>query len=354
MTVARISKKLWFIALLTLVIASNILLYRLEMVQPLPNEIALATLFDFMIIIPLITYFFIIKKRYPLKNILLVVFAGYGAALLVIPQGYLASYSFVRYLLFAGEGAFFLLELYILFKLITKLPAIFMYYEKKESSIQAFPFRMERALTHYVKSNRFIEIVSSEITLLYYSFFSWRKKPIIDGQVFTFHKKTSAIALYVMLIHALVLESVGFHFLLHSWSPAASIIALILNGYTLLFFLAEIQAIRLVPFLFTNQHLYLQVGIMQRLTVPLEEIKSVNYYQGPEKLSKEVSSQVFNAVLSDFVTERPAIEIEFHSPQIVNKMYGFKQKVLVAHLSPDEPQKFHDTLNAIMTEKSWD
>jgi hypothetical protein len=61
---------------------------------------------------------------------------------------------------------------------------------------------MEQALTHYVKPNRFIEIVSSEITMFYYSLLSWRKKPGIDGQVFTFHKKTSAVALYIMMIHA--------------------------------------------------------------------------------------------------------------------------------------------------------
>jgi membrane protein YdbS with pleckstrin-like domain len=344
MSVGRNRNLFWFIALLSLVISSNILLYRLEMMQPLPNEIALGTLFDFLFIIPLLTYFFIIRKCYSLKYLVLVVFAGYGSALMIIPQGYLGSYSFVKYILIAGEGAFILLELYLVFKLVTKLPAILKYYKTKESNIPAFPYRMEQALTHYVKPNRFIEIVSSEITMFYYSFFSWRKNPVIDGQVFTFHKKTSAVALYIMMIHALILESVGFHFLLHNWSPTTAFIALILNGYTLLFFLAEIQAIRLVPFIITGQYLYLQVGMVKRLTVPLEEIKSVHYYQGPEKVSRDVTKQLFNAVLSDFVKERPAIEIEFHSPQEVKKMYGIKQKVLFAHLSPDEPQKFLDTL----------
>lgn len=346
MSFLRNRNLIWFISLLTMVIGSNVLLYRLELMQPLPNTIALATLLDFMMIIPLITYFFIIRKRYSLKYLILVGFAGYGASMLIIPQGYLGSYSFVRYILLAGEGAFFLLELYIVFKLVTKLPVIFKYYKQKQSDIPAFPYRMEQALTHHVKTNRFIEIVSSEMSMFYYSFFSWRKKQIIDGHVYTFHKKTSAVALHLMLIHALVLESVGLHFFLHNWSPTIAFIVLILNGYTVLLFLAEIQAIRLVPFMITDQSLYLQVGIMKRLTVPLKEIKSVHYYQGPEKVSKEVSKQFFDAVLSDFVKEKPAIEIEFHSPQEVKKMYGLKQKVRFAHLSPDEPQKFLDTLNA--------
>ena len=42
-----------------------------------------------------------------------------------------------------------------------------------------------------------------------------------------------------------------------------------------------------IPFIITNQHLHMQVGIMQQLNVPLAEIKSIHYYQGPEKLSKD-------------------------------------------------------------------
>jgi membrane protein YdbS with pleckstrin-like domain len=346
MSIVQNRKLIWFFGLLTLIIGSNFLLYRLEIMQPLPHDIAVATLLDFMIIIPLITYFFIIRKRYSLKYLLLVGFAGYGAAILIIPQGYLGSYSFVRYILLAGEGAFFLLELYIVFKLVTKLPAIFKHYKQRQSDIPAFPHRMEQVLTHHVKPNRFIEIVSSEMSMFYYGFFSWRKKQIFHDNVFSFHKKTSAVALNLMLIHALVLESVGLHFFLHNWSPTIAYIALILNGYTVVLFSAEIQAIRLVPFMITDQSLYLQVGIMKRLTVPLKEIKSVRYYQGPEKVSKEVSKQLFDAVLSDFVKEKPAIEIEFYSPLEVKKMYGLKQRVLFVHLSPDEPQKFLEMLNA--------
>jgi hypothetical protein len=344
---------LWFFSLIFIVISSNILIYRLDILGPIPKGMALGSLFDCMVTIPLITYFFIIRKRYSSKYLIPVVFVGYGAAHLIIPQGYLSSYSFVKYLLIAGEGAFFLVELYILFKLVTKLPAIIKYFQRNITEIPVFSYRIEKAISHHIRTHRLVDILSSEITLFYYSLFSWRKKPIMNGQVFTFHKKTSGLALYIMLIHALILESVGFHFLLHSWSEVAAIIALILNGYTLLFCLAEIQAIRLAPFIVTNQHLYLQVGIVQKLMVPLEEIKSVHSYKGPEKLSKEKSKFVFDGVLSEFIKEKPTIEIEFHRPLEVRKMYGFKQHVRFAHLRPDEPQKFLETLNGKLSEKGW-
>jgi len=106
LTVSKI-KWLWFGLLLSLVVSSNILIYRLKWEAPLPTGVVLGSLFDFLITIPLLVYFFIIRKRFSLKYLLPVMIAGYGAAVLIIPQGYLSGYSFVKYILFAGEGAFF-------------------------------------------------------------------------------------------------------------------------------------------------------------------------------------------------------------------------------------------------------
>lgn len=61
-------------------------------------------------------------------------------------------------------------------------------------------------------------------------------------------------------------------------------------------------------------------------------------------MSKEESKQVFDAVLADFMKEKPIFEIEFYKPQEIGFMYGFKKKVTRVHLSPDEPEKFFQML----------
>jgi len=351
----RISKNkwLWFGLLLSLVISSNILIYRLEWAAPLPTGMALGSLFDFVITIPVLVYLFIIRKRYSLKYLLPVMIAGYGAAVLIIPQGYLSGYSFVKYILFAGEGAFLLIELYVVYKLMVKIPVIIKSFRMNVTEAPTFQNRMEHAWGQHMESSRMRDIFFSEMTMYYYSMFSWRKKPLTDERNYTYHKKTGAIALYVMLIHALVLESVGFHFLLHSWNPTVAIIALVLNVYTLFFFLAEIQAIRLCPIIVTDRHLYLQVGIMKQLIVPLEAIKSFHYYQGPEKLTKEEARHVFDATLADFMKEKPMFELEFHHHLEAKFMYGMKKKVIKAHLRLDDPQKFYSALSEkIMEDKN--
>ncbi len=219
--------------------------------------------------------------------------------------------------------------------------------QDKPTEIPVFSYRFEIELKRKLKPSRFLEVITSELTMFYYSFFTWNKKGLPntnDSNMFTYHKKTSAIAFSVMLIHALILESVGFHFLLHSWNEMISYVLLVMNLYTLVYLIADIQAIRLSPFILTKNLLYIQVGIKAKLVVPFEMIKEISYYKGPEKLSKEESKQVFDAVLADFMKEKPIFEIEFYQPQDVRCMYGFKKKVTKVHLSPDEPEKFYEML----------
>lgn len=110
-----ISKKrllIWF-AIMSLIILSNILVYALPIMSPLPNRVALGSLFDFILTIPIVTYILIIRKRYSLKYIFPVILAGYVVARFIIPNPYFESFSFITYILVAGEIAFLCLELYL-------------------------------------------------------------------------------------------------------------------------------------------------------------------------------------------------------------------------------------------------
>ncbi len=55
-----------------------------------------------------------------------------------------------------------------------------------------------------------------------------------------------------MIIHATAIESIGFHYLLHQWNPVIAWILLILNVYAMIYFIAEIQAIRKNPIIITE------------------------------------------------------------------------------------------------------
>ncbi|MDG4656326.1 hypothetical protein P6P90_03175 [Ectobacillus antri] len=344
-----IKKLCWFAAFTVLIVSSNILVYQLEALQPVTPAVAVGSLLDFIVVIPLLTYFFVIRKRYSLKYIPLVAIVGYGIAHLIIPAHHLTSYSFLRYILFAGEGAFLLVELYILYKIITKIPRVIRSF-KSQTNTLTFEQRLESSSAAHLKSSRILDVYYAELAMVYYSLFSWRKAVSPAPLQFTYHQKTSMIALYVMLIHAMVIETVGLHFILHSISPVLSIVTLVLNVYTVLFFLAHIQATRLCPFTITQHTLHLQVGLTKRLTVPLSEIKQIVRYDGPERLSKQEEKTVFDGLAPDFIREKPAFEIEFYTPQQAKLMYGFTKAITKAHIRPDDPEAFYTALTKKLKE----
>lgn len=60
-TISRRRAGVWF-GIVSLIVLSNYLLYALPIVPAAPKEVVLGSLLDFMFVIPVITYFFIIRK----------------------------------------------------------------------------------------------------------------------------------------------------------------------------------------------------------------------------------------------------------------------------------------------------
>ena len=98
-----------------------------------------------------------------------------------------------------------------------------------------------------MKRSKLVDVILTECKLIYYAFLSWREKVPTGKSVYSYHKKTGAIGVYIMIIHATIIESIGFHYLLHQWNPVIAWILLILNVYAMIYFIAEIQAMRKNP-----------------------------------------------------------------------------------------------------------
>ncbi|MFE8699499.1 hypothetical protein ACFYKX_02555 [Cytobacillus sp. FJAT-54145] len=353
-----ISKKrnlLLYLVLTSLVVLANYSLYHFPIYKTIPDGAVLGSILDFLIVIPLLTYFLIIRKRYSLKYLGVVILAGYGAAYLIIPNAEMEQYSFLPYIILGSEGLLILLELYILYKVVTKLPKLIKEYKKLSLENSFFLYNLRLALDKYLPNQKVLQIFLSEFAVFYYSLFSWKKKvKVSHGTPFTYHKKTSSTAVYIMLIHATIIESVGLHYLLHQWNEIVAYILLFLNVYGVLYFLGEIHATRLTPFLLTDKQLYLQTGLAKSMDLPLQQIKEFKYYDGPEKFTRKELDTLFDARVADFISEKPTFEILLNEPQTMNLMYGIERKVDRIVLNVDEPNQFYEELNKRLVQKNID
>lgn len=182
------------------------------------------------------------------------------------------------------------------------------------------------------------------MSVFYYALFSWNKTPSTEMNYFTYHKKSNAIMVYIMLIHATVIETIGLHMLVHQWSVILSWGLLLLNVYGVLFFIGEIQAIRLSPFIVKDNKLHMQVGLMKGVVVPFEAIERVRAYNEPAKLDKAKRKNTLDATVKDIVIEKPAYEIILRDEAEVNYLYGFKKKVDRILFNVDDYEKFKDRI----------
>ncbi|WP_442594023.1 hypothetical protein [Neobacillus sp. D3-1R] len=344
-----------FSTLILLIFTANYTIYHQPIFFPLDNKIVIASLIDFIIVIPVMTYLFIIRKRYSLKMIGIPVLGGYGAAKLIIPDELLSSYSQVTWFIIAGELIIVLMEIYLLYKIVTKFPKLVKEFKERRENGIYFPENISIVIEHIMPHSLTKRIMSTEAAIYYYALFSYRKKlKYSTTNTFTYHLKTSSIALNIMLIHAIAIETIGLHYLLHQMNPILSYILLILNVYTVLLFLAEIQAIRLSPIQLNSEKLNLQIGLMKRITVPINQIANISYYSGPDPLSKTELKHTFDARINDFITEKPTFEVTLKEPLTANLLYGFTKKVDRIVLTVDEPERFYQALKNVLNEKKMD
>ncbi|PEX81463.1 hypothetical protein [Bacillus cereus] len=340
-SISRRRKGVW-IGLVSLIMVSNYLLYALPIVPDAPKEVVLGSLLDCMFVIPVLTYFFIIRKRYSLTYMFPVVIAGYIFARFIIPSDYLQAFSFVSYIIIAGQIAFVGLELFLLYKIIRALPNIVKRYKEYRKEYSSFSYALDAALDATMKRNKLVDIILTECKLIYYAFLSWRVKVSESEFTYSYHKKTGAIGVYIMIIHATLIESIGFHYLLHQWNPVIAWILLILNVYAMIYFLAEIQAMRKNPIVVTKEQVIIQIGLGKKVVLPFTQIDNIAFYKG--ELLKKKEKEVLDATVMEFIKEPATFEITLKEPIEAQLLYGFSKTVSRVHLNVDEERKFYDAV----------
>ncbi|PFV78486.1 hypothetical protein COL05_18425 [Bacillus sp. AFS059628] len=337
---SRRRKGIWF-GLISFILLSNYVLYALPIVPAAPKEVVLGSLLDCMFVIPVITYFFIIRKRYSLTYLFPVVIAGYIFARFIIPSDYFQDFSYVSYVIVAGEIAFVCVELFLLYKIVKMLPNIIQKYKEYKREYSSFSYAIDAAFDATMKRNKLVDVIVTECKLIYYAFLSWRVK-VPEGEcVYSYYKKTGAIGVYIMIIHATVIESIGFHYLLHQWNPVVAWILLILNVYAMFFFLAEIQAMRRNPIIVAEEKIIIQIGLGKKIVIPFTKIDKIEFYKG-ELLKKE--KEVLDATVMEFIKEPPTFEITLKGSVKAQLLYGFSKTVSRVHLNVDEERKFYDAV----------
>ncbi|WKA50350.1 beta-carotene 15,15'-monooxygenase [Planococcus liqunii] len=320
----------WALALLLLVLTSNFLLYRSPLSSlVIPEDtfwVVAGSLVDFAFVTPLLM---LAAFRLSLKHFLALIAGGFVLARFIIPSLYFEPFTALFYIGIGLEALVLFAEIAFLGLLLYHVPAIV---RTIRSQPESPLFALLPTAYARIKPNPLITVILSESLIFYYAFCSWKKEAPEGPHLISLHKNSSAIAFYIMLIHAIVIETIGIHWWLHDKSLVLSVVLLILNVYSVVYFLGEIQAMRLNPLKISNGKLYVSLGLSKRMEVPLEAIKAIQWGGAADK-------ETLTFIAQDFVEPEPQVILEFKEPQEAVLFFGRTKQVSRIALTVDDPAK---------------
>ncbi|MDN4606057.1 beta-carotene 15,15'-monooxygenase [Sporosarcina highlanderae] len=336
------SKQGLFAGPLLVVLVSNYFVYRLPAI-PVPENaraVVIGSLLDLAIVAPLLILALTKKKGFSLKRFITFMVMGLIAAKFIIPADYFEPFKFVPYAAIGVEGLIILAEIGLVFLLVKHLPGIIKEIKKHQTgSLFAFPTLVKEK----VSSHPLITIVAAESLMFYYAFATWKRKPPVGENLFTLHQKTSLLAFNIMLIHAIAIETIGIHWWLHEKSIILSIVLLIINIYTILYFIADIQVVRLNPLKMNENHMQVSLSLGKRMEIPYETIQKIDW--GPDAEHFNLKSKgLIEFIARDFEEAKPHCIIHFNKPLKATLILGFEKEVNAAAIRVDEPEIFQHML----------
>jgi hypothetical protein len=330
MMVIERGRPIW-ISLLMMVLLSNIMLYNTQLgTSFLPAEtkgVVFGSLLDLIIVLPLL--FMLSQRKFSIKTAIITAAAGCILARILIPNSMLQPFIAVTWAGIAVEVMIIALELMLIVTFIRYLPKII---SAVKGSTVPLNFAFPSAVNQYVKKNPIIQVLCTELFMFYYAVFAWRKKA---PEGISLHKNSSYIAFMIMIIHGIVLETLGLHWWLHEKSMILSIVLLVLNVYSVFFFLAEMNAVRLNPIHLTEEAMYMSFGITKRAKIRYQDIEML--IEEPDELEKKLEKDTLSFIAREFEDGKPQMILKLKRPVVATLLMGIEKEYTKVAIRCDQP-----------------
>ncbi len=307
-----------FLALAGGVLAVCLAITRSRLFATGPDVAAWAITFDLTITIPLLYWFFVVRRGTagPL-TIAPVFMIGAIAAATVLPRGQQQFLGQLR--AFAVPIA----ELLFVGALVRRLTRF-------ERSRSADPHdRITAAARAIAGEGRVAELIASEFTLLYYALFCWRKKPAAQANAMTFHERNGWSTILVCIFVLIAAEGLAMHLFLARWSAQAAWGWTALDLWAVLWLLGDYHALRLRLTSLDADALHLRYGMRWSADIDRTNIASVEAVRDERQWKRR-------GILKIALLDEPRWLITLREPVVVRGLAGLRKEIRALAILPDD------------------
>lgn len=345
------------IFILIVIIVPNFLVMQVQPFGPIDDRIGIATAIDLVIILPLLLYFFGLKKRGSWLILSTFIVGGVLLANWIIPSEASDYLFYFNNSVIVIEGGIIMLELILLITVMKMLPLLLKNYREEKQRhyhfLLSFSYSIERTFSlENGRLKRFqflLSALATDIAAIYYSLF-WRKNRLIEldkGQSFTFHKDGNYFGVFLMLVHAMALEIIAVHAMLAMYSHLVAWIFTAIDVYALLFIISDYQAIRSSPVVTDTKGIHFQKGIRQYGFISWEQVDELlENTKSPQEVNQDKES--VSLAFHGLEKERIPYVLKLKEPVEIRQFFGYKKTIRSIYLKLDNPREFNETIHSYL------
>jgi hypothetical protein len=297
-----------------------------------PNSLSIGIIFDLLLTVPLVYFLLIRKTNIPKTTVVPFLIFGVITCSFILPTEHQTYLSLFKIWVLP------VVEISILsFVIFNVRKGIKSYRLNKNESLDFFTTL--KSTCYEILPKGIVMPVVTEMAVFYYGFLNWRKRELKNNE-FTYHKDSGTIALLIVVIFIVAIETLVIHILVQRWNNTVAWILTFLSIYSAIQILGLLRSMPKRPISIENGKLYLRYGIMNETTIEFNNIESV------ELSSKDIVSTKGTRRLSILgELESHNLVIRLKEDNTMYGLYGIKRKYKVLALYVDNKKEFQNQVN---------
>ncbi|WP_235923567.1 hypothetical protein [Psychroflexus aurantiacus] len=297
------------------------------------NEtLVMAITVDLLLTVPLIYFLLIRKSKIPKISVIPVLIIGLLIGSFFLPK------EDQQYLQYFKTWILPFLELAVLSYVFYKLRKAIIKFKENEKSTFDF-FTSLKDTCYDILPRKAVMPVVTEIGVFYYGFIYWKRRKLKANE-FSYHKDSGTIALLVVILFLVAIETAAIHILLSKWSDAAAWVLTFLSMYSGIQIFGFLKSMFKRPISLEKDQLHLRYGMMTETTIDLQDIDSL------EISSKDLEPDKETRKLSLFgELESHNIIIRLKKENELTGLYGIKRKYRNLAFYVDDTLEFENQIH---------
>ena len=206
-----------------------------------------------------------------------------------------------------------------------------------------FLFHCRSVMDEIVGNEKVASIVSSEIAVIYYAFFSIKDKSIDYKTKFTSYKENGLPIVLGAILSIVLIETTGIHFLLSLWSKTIAWVLTGLSIYTCLQLFAHIRALKARPIIINVNSFEIHNGLAGDAFIQFDNIEKIELSNKNPVARESIKISLLKGL------ENHNIVVYLKKSIETTKIFGIKKQTDTVLFFVDKPKEFMKEVTTRLT-----